>query len=155
VPHETKPRRANMTHAGLEKIIGVIRIPAGLVFAFLLMACSPAAPVAEKDYATKIVGGWQGTVGDTKESITFGSDGKFVTQVRPTGFISNTLGQGVTGTISGTWKIDGKVITLNIDGTEHEHVINRTTTSTIESFKPDELVVKSSNGSTSTFVRLL
>jgi uncharacterized protein (TIGR03066 family) len=155
VSRETEPRRATMTRAGLGKIIGANRVPVGLLFAFAVMACSPGAPVAEKDYATKIVGGWQGTAGDMKESITFGSDGKFVTQVRPMGFISNTLGQGVTGTISGTWTISGKIITLNIDSTEHEHVVNRTTTSTIESFKPDELVVKSSNGSTSTFVRLL
>jgi uncharacterized protein (TIGR03066 family) len=144
-----------MTHAGLEKTNGVSRVFVGLLLALGLTACSSGAPVAEKDYATKIVGGWQGTVGDVTESITFDSDGKFVTQVRPMGFISNTLGQGVTGTIRGTWTIRGKIITLNVDSTEHEHLVNRTTTSRIESFKSDELVVKSSDGNTSTFVRLL
>ncbi len=152
---ETGPRRAHMTHAALGKLIDAGHVPIGLLFVLGLMACSPGAPVAEKDYATRIVGGWQGTVGDMKESITFGSDGKFVAQVRPMGFISNTLGQGVTGTISGTWTIGGKIMTLNVDSTAHERVVNRTTSSTIESFKPDEIAVKSSEGSTSTFVRLL
>ena len=150
---EMEPRRAHMTRVG--QIIGVSRVFVGLLLALSLTACSPGAPVAEKDYAIKIVGGWQGTVGDVTESITFDSDGKFVTQVRPMGFISNTLGQGVTGTIRGTWTISGKTITLNVDSTEHEHLVNRTTASTIESFKSDELVVKSNDGSTSTFVRLL
>ncbi len=77
-----------------------------------------------------------------------------MTQVRPTGFISNTLGQGVTGTIRGRWAIADKIVTLNINSAD-ERVINRTTTSTIELFKQSELVVRSSNGTVSTFVRLL
>jgi hypothetical protein len=70
----------------------------GLLLACGLPSCSPdGAPVAEAQYAAKIVGNWQGTVGDTNETISFAADGGFVSQVRPRGFISNTLGQGVTG----------------------------------------------------------
>jgi hypothetical protein len=69
------------------------------------------------------------------------------------GFISNTLGQGVTGTVRGTRAIKGKVITLEIGDGEDIRVRNKTTTSTIEKFKSDELVVKSESGETSTFVR--
>jgi len=54
-------------------------------------------------------GDWQGTVGDMKETISFDADGKFVSEVRRQGFISNTLGQGITGTIRGTWGAQWKV----------------------------------------------
>jgi hypothetical protein len=101
------------------------------------------------------VGDWQGTVGDMKESIRFRAGGGFTSQVRPMGFISNTLGQGMTGTINGTWAIQGKAITLTITSAENEKLLNKTTTSTIQSFRPNELVVKSASGETSTFVRVL
>ncbi|HEY2183410.1 MAG TPA: hypothetical protein VGH39_00330 [Xanthobacteraceae bacterium] len=121
-----------------------------------LAACSSGgAPVPEAEYAAKIVGDWQGTVGDENEAISFSSDGKFVSQVRQRGFISNTLGQGVTGTVRGTWVIEGKTITLKIESAENERVLNKSTTSAIEAFKPNELVVKSDAGGTSTFVRVL
>ena len=128
----------------------------GLMLAVGLSSCAPdAAPIAESQYAAKMVGDWQGTVGDMQETISFHADGKFVSQVRPRGFISNTLGQGVTGTIRGTWALEGKVITLNIDSAEDANVRNKTTTSTIGTFKQNELVVRSSNGETSRFVRAL
>jgi hypothetical protein len=42
-----------------------------LLFACALSACSPDVAIGEADYAAKIVGGWQGTVGDDAEMITF------------------------------------------------------------------------------------
>jgi hypothetical protein len=126
----------------------------GLLFASLLSSCSSdAPPVAEADYSARLVGQWQGTVGDDRETISFRADGSFVSQVRQRGFISNTLGQGVTGTIYGTWTIKGKVITLSIGSANNAGFVNTNTTSTIESFKPNELVVKSASGDTSTFIR--
>jgi hypothetical protein len=141
----------------LGKIMNMTRLGFfGLLFACGLSSCSPdGAPVGEAQYSAKIVGAWQGTVGDTKETISFGADGGFVSQVRPRGFISDTLGQGVTGTVSGTWAIKGKSITLNISSAEDVRVLNRATTSTIETFKPNELVVKSAAGGTTKFVRAL
>ena len=128
-----------------------------LLLACGLSACSPdGAPVAEAQYSAKIVGNWQGTVGDTRETISFNTDGGFVSQVRRQGFISNTLGQGVTGTVRGTWAINGTTVTLSISSAEDVRVLNGSTTSTIEAFKPNELVVKSNTtGETSTFVRTL
>ena len=139
------------------KIINTSRLVfLALLFTCGLSSCSPdGTPVAEAEYSAKIVGDWQGTVGDTKETISFAADGGFVSQVRPRGFISNTLGQGVTGTVRGTWAIKGTAITLSISSAEDVRVSNRTTTSTIETFKPNELVVKSASGDTSTFVRAL
>jgi hypothetical protein len=128
----------------------------GLTFALCLASCAPdGATVKEPQYATKLVGDWQGTVGDMREGISFTADGKFVSKVRPRGFISNTLGQGITGTVRGTWAISGNVISLHIDSAEDETVLNKMTTSTIESFKQDGLVVRSSKGETSTFVRAI
>lgn len=128
----------------------------GLLFAPLLLSCSPDGTlVGQTEYSNKIVGDWQGRVGGINETISFNADGTFVSQVRPGGFISNTLGQGVTGTIRGTWSIKEKTITLNISSAEDERALNKATSSTIETFKPNELVVKSNNGLTSTFVRLL
>src|SRR3954451_716236 len=128
-----------------------------LLLACGLSACSPeGAPVAEAQYSAKIVGDWQGTVGDSRETISFNADGGFVSQVRRQGFISNTLGQGVTGTVRGTWAIKGRAVTLSISSAEDVRVLNGSTTSTIEAFKPNELVVKSNTtGETSTFVRTL
>jgi uncharacterized protein (TIGR03066 family) len=129
-----------------------------LLFAFLftcgLSACSSEAPVAEAEYASKIVGEWQGTVGDNREVISFNADGRFACQLQPLGFIANTLGQGVTGTIRGTWAVDGKSITLNISSAEDERVLNKSTASTVQSFRTNELKVRSAQGETSTFVRL-
>ena len=126
-----------------------------LVFVFGLSACSPdGATVDEAQYAAKIVGDWQGTVADNNETISFGADGRFMSRVRPRGFISNTLSQGFTGTVRGTWTIKGNVISLNIDSAEDANIVNKTATSTIEMFKQNELVVRSSGGETSTFMRM-
>jgi len=123
-----------------------------LVFVFGLSACSPdGATVDEAQYAAKIVGDWQGTVADVNETISFSADGRFMSRVRRRGFISN---KGTTGTIRGTWTIKGNVISLNIDSAEDANVVNKTATSTIEAFKQNELVVRSSRGGTSTFMRM-
>ena len=124
-----------------------------LALAFCVTACTSAQPVEEAEYSAKIVGNWLGTVGDMKESITFSADGSFIAQVRPEGFISNTLSQGVTGTIRGTWAINAKTIKLKIISAEDERVINSVTSSTIMAFNPNELSMKSDRGETSTFER--
>ena len=107
-----------------------------LLLACGVLSCAPKAnPVPESQYRTKLLGDWVGTVGDMKETISFHADGGFTSQVRQMGFISNTLGQGVTGTIRGTWVLQGKVITLNITSAEDARVLNKVATSTIESLK--------------------
>ena len=128
----------------------------GVVLALGLVGYAPAgAPIEEAQYPARIVGDWQGKVGDMKETITFNADGKFVSEVRPQGFISNTLNQEVTGTIRGTWAIKNKVITLNITSAEDERLLNQAASSTILTFMRNELVVKSARGETSTFLRTL
>ena len=128
----------------------------GLLLALTLgvSSCTPAKPVAESEYSAKIVGHWLGTVGNMKESITFSGGGSFIAQLRPQGFISNTLSQGVAGTIRGTWAINGKTITLKITSAEDERVNNSVTSSTILAFNQDELSMKSDRGETSTFTRV-
>ena len=111
-------------------------------------------PVSEADYSTKIIGRWQGTVGDLKETMSIDGDGTFVCQLHPMGFIANTLSQGVTGTIRGTWKTTGAMITLRITGAENERLRDRMVSSTIVAFKEDELVLKSDHGETSRFQRV-
>jgi len=126
----------------------------GLLAAVAVVSCSSdSAPVPESQYAQKIVGNWQGTVGDMKETITFNADGKFVSQVRQRGFISNTLMQGATGTIQGTWTIKDKAVSLAITGAENAWLRNKAASSTILSFRQNQLVVKSESGETSTFLR--
>ncbi|MFY9704725.1 MAG: lipocalin family protein [Desulfobacterales bacterium] len=126
-----------------------------LALAFVVPSCETSKPVVEADYAAKIVGDWVGTVDDEKESITFRADGGFEAQLRPSGFISNTLSQGVTGTIRGTWAISGKTITLKITSTEDERVKNSSASSTILAFSTNELEMKSDRGETSKFVRAI
>ena len=118
-------------------------------------ACTRNSPVPEADYRAKLVGDWLGTVGDTKETISFKADGNFIAQVRPAGFISNTLSQGTTGTIRGTWTIAGKVVSMKITSAESENIQNKETSSTIVTFSQNELVVRSVSGETSTFMRAI
>jgi len=131
-----------------------VRLGLLLALALGVSSCTPAKPVAETEYSTKIVGNWLGTVGNMKESITFSGGGTFIAQLRPQGFISNTLSQGVTGTIRGTWAINGRTITLKITSAEDERVNNSVTSSTILAFNQDELSMKSDRGETSTFTRV-
>src|SRR5271169_6131388 len=91
---EHDPRRAGSQPVGKSRfgeITFMIRsLLLGLLLACGLSSCSQdIAPVAEAEYPAKIIGGWQGTVGDTRETITFSADGRFVSEVRPRGFISN------------------------------------------------------------------
>ena len=126
-----------------------------VVLGFCLASCvNNSPPVPEAQYSKKIVGRWQGTVGDVKETMSIDGDGTFVCQVRPMGFIANTLSQGVTGTIRGTWKITGAIITLRITGANNELLGNRIASSTIVAFKENELVLKSDRGETSSFQRV-
>jgi hypothetical protein len=128
----------------------------GLLLAFGAVSCSSdSAPVPESQYAQRIVGEWQGTVGEVKETITFDADGRFVAQVRPLGFISNTLGQGTTGIIRGTWTIKGNAINLQITSAKNEQSLNKTAVSTILSFTQTQFVIKSASGETSTFLKVV
>lgn len=143
-----------MNYPKLVKLTGLLVFT--LLFACGLAACSPnTATVAEAEYPSKIIGNWLGKVGSTNETISFSANGEFESQVRPGGFISMTLSQGVTATVRGTWIIKGRSITLNISGTEHVGVPNSVAMATIETLKPNELLVKSSTGVTSTFLRLI
>ena len=132
-----------------------VRAIAVVFLGFCVASCANnSSPVPEAEYSTKIVGRWQGTVGDLKETMSIDGDGTFGCQVHPMGFIANTLSQGVTGTIRGTWKITGAMITLRITGAENERLRNRMVSSTIVAFKEDELVLKSDRGETSRFQRV-
>jgi hypothetical protein len=113
-----------------------------------------STPIPQAEYSTKIVGLWQGTVGDSKETMSIHGDGTFVCKLFPTGFIANTLSQGVAGTVRGTWKITRAVITLKITGAEKENLRNTITSSIIVAFKENELVLKSDSGKTSAFGRV-
>jgi len=134
--------------------------PWAMTIAVVVMGLSSTAcsyhswPISEADYPTKIVGSWQGTVGNSKETMSIKGDGTFVCQLHPMGFISNMLFPGAPGTVGGSWTISGPMMTLNITSSENEHLRNRATLSTIISFKENELVLKSDRGDTSSFQRV-
>ena len=135
--------------------VSPLRAVAVVVLGVLLTSCANnLRPVSETEYSTKIVGRWQGTVGGSKETMSIDGDGTFVCQLQPLGFIANTLSQSVAGTIRGTWKITGTIITMSITGAENEPLRNRSASSTIVAFKGDELVLKSDRGETSPFQRV-
>jgi hypothetical protein len=141
--------------AVMTSIITIVRLLLfGLLLACGLSSCSHGgAPVSEGEYSKAIVGNWRGQVGNEAEAISFNADGSFVAQVRRTGFISGTLGQGVTSTIRGAWAINAKNISLKINSADDVSVLNKSTTGTIEKFEANELVIKDSNGESGTFVR--
>jgi len=132
-----------------------VSIIALVVLAFCLASCvDDATPVPQAEYSAKIVGRWQGTAGEMKETMSIGADGTFVCRLYPTGFIANTLSHGVKGTVRGTWEIHGAMITLNITDAKKEHLDNRMTASTIVAFKKNVLVLRSDRGGTSPFQRV-
>jgi hypothetical protein len=126
-----------------------------ILIALSVSSCSPSPPpIAEGEFRATLLGTWQGTVGDMRETVSFRADDTFVAQLRPMGFISNTLSQGVTGTIHGTWSIHGKVVAMKVVKAENERLRNRTTSSTIATFQQNRLTVRSASGETSKFERL-
>jgi hypothetical protein len=119
-----------------------------------LVSCqNHSQPVSQAEYSKTIVGNWQGTVGNVKETMSIMGDGTFVCQLQPTGFIATMLFPKAPGTIRGTWTIADDAITLNITGQKNERSENGIALSRIVSFKKDELVLKSDRGDTSTFLR--
>lgn len=132
----------------------LLRISLMLLLALGMIACErDGALLPESQYQTALVGTWQGSVDGDSESISFQADGRFSSEVLPTGFISTTLDQGVAGKVGGAWTLQGKVITLSIDQASGAAPANLATTSTITSFNQNKLVVKSDSGETSIFVR--
>ena len=126
-----------------------------VLFALGLAACErDGAVVLEPQYASKIVGSWQGTVAGQFETIGFYADGDFTAKINPTGFINTTLDQGKAGSIGGSWALQGKIITLNITSAENERPANLSTTSSIVSFSENKLVIHSDGAGNSTFIRV-
>lgn len=118
-----------------------------------VVACQRPVAIAEADYRKNLIGDWVGTVGEMKESMSFRADGSFIAQLHPQGFISDTLSQGVTGTIRGSWTIAGKIIQLKVLSAEDERLSNRAASSQILAFDPAELLIKSDQGVTTRFIR--
>ncbi|MDQ6618535.1 MAG: hypothetical protein M3Z31_02365 [Pseudomonadota bacterium] len=121
---------------------------------FLAFCGNNSSRVPEAEYSAKLVGSWRGTVGDLKETMAIHGDGTFFCELRPMGFIANTLSQSATGTVEGTWKITGAIITLRVTGAQNEPLRNTIASSTIVAFSEDELVLKSDRDLTSSFQRV-
>ena len=126
-----------------------------VVLGVCLEPCSNnSSAIPEEEYSTKLVGRRQGAAGELKETMNVNGDGTFSCQLYPTGFIADALSQGVRGTVHGTWKITGAVITLRITGEKNELLANKTASSTIVAFRNGELILKSDHGGTSPFKRV-
>ena len=128
-------------------------IAAGVLGISLMSCARSGPPIPEDEYSAELVGHWQGTAGSENEFMSIDSNGRFVCQLHPRGFLANTLSQGVAGTVSGTWHVSGKTLTLVVDDTKHENLQNLTTSSEIVSFSNRILVLKPDRGSVSTFYR--
>ena len=132
-----------------------VRELAVVVLGLCVASCATGAPpVSKAEYAAMVVGRWEGTVGSVKESMSIQGDHTFVCQLVPLGFIANTLSQGVTGTIRGTWVITGAKITLTVTSEDNERLKNKTASSTIVAFTANALTLESDRGETSTFHRV-
>lgn len=119
----------------------------------LASGCGKVPPaVRESDYPSAIVGQWRGTVGEFKEIMTIHRDGTFICRLAPAGFIATMVYPVLPGTVSGTWRITGKVITLRVASTHDERLENGFTSSTIVAFNGNRLALRS-QGSMATFER--
>src|ERR1700683_2452342 len=98
----------------------LLRALAGVAFVSCLASCANSSPsLPEADFSTTIVGSWQGTVGEARETMSNNGDGSFICQLYSRGFIANTLSQGAAGKVSGTWQIIGAILTLKVTSAEH------------------------------------
>ena len=132
-----------------------IRTVAAVVVGLCLASCAKhPSPVSAAEYAAKIVGSWQGNVGGVNESMAIYRDGTFVCQTHPPGFIAMNLFRGVAGTIRGTWKINGSMITLQITGTTNEPAKSQIASSTIVAFTEAEIELKAGRGDSAKFFRV-
>lgn len=126
------------------------------LLALVLLACERSGEVvAESRYREALVGDWQGTLGKERAIMSFTQDGRFTAQLLRKGFIGRTLGQREPGTIEGTWTLQGNTINLTIVNSDNVKPVNLATTSEIVSFKENELIVRSTDGETSTFIRAI
>jgi len=145
-------KKGNQINRNRNPLVTVILMT---VLVLCLGGCANNTIVPESEYSTKIMGRWQGMVGDSKEKMSINGNGTFNCQIYSMGFIATTLSQrNVTGMVYGTWEITGAIITLTITGAKNEKVTNGIAKSTIESFNVDELVLKSETGGTSSFHRV-
>jgi len=125
-----------------------------ITFVGCLTSCKNDSLVKKEDYATKIVGTWNGIVGDLNETMTLKGDGTFDCKLQPTGFLATTFHEKSSGSIYGNWTIKGDKINLQVRGEKNEQVKNRSTSSTIMDFKEHRLSLKSDGGETTTFERV-
>jgi hypothetical protein len=128
---------------------------AGGVFVCCFASCAnKLRPVTEAEYPLKLVGRWQRTDGAIHETMSIDGDGTFVCQLHPDGFIADTLSEGVTGTVRGTWSLHGASIRLNISSAVNENLENTRASSTIVALTEDELILTSDRGNRSSFRRV-
>ncbi len=127
-----------------------------VLLAAIPVSCSnTSSPVSPEGYSAAIIGHWQGTIGNYyKENISFKKDNSFRMQMHSGGFIGNTISQGVYGTASGTWNIEGKKLMLNISKADNESLFNKSRKYDILSFSTDEMKLEDEKGDTSVFVRI-
>jgi hypothetical protein len=124
-----------------------------IALGLVVSGCGKVPPaVRESDYPSAIVGQWRGTVGDVKEVMTLQRDGTFTCQLAPAGFIATMIYPAPPGSVSGTWRITGSVITLAVTSTHNERLQNGLAYSTIVAFNGNTLALRS-HGSTATFER--
>ena len=133
------------------------KIILAIAFGFCLAACITAndSPLSESEYSTKIIGSWEGTAGNLKETMSLNRDSTFICRVSSMGFLANTLSQTQPGKILGNWQIKGAQITMKVNIEKNEHLENSIATSTILEFNQDSLVLKSKNGDISSFKRTI
>lgn len=125
---------------------------------FILGGCkfsSDNSTVEESDYSTKIIGSWEGTVGEVREVMVLKPDSTFVCHLHSIGFIANTLSQSLPGTINGKWYLKDSKIYMQITGEKNENVVNTNVSSLIVGFKQNSMLLKSGVGDSALFNRLL
>lgn len=133
----------------------LIKIIAIIIVGFWFAGCKDNSKIVpEAEYATKIIGRWQGTIDSSKETMSLNPDSTFVCKIHPMGFLANTLSQSRPGTVSGKWKIAGAIISMTITDSQNEHLGNSNASSTIISFRENELTLKSERNEISKFRRL-
>jgi hypothetical protein len=119
----------------------------------LVSGCGKGPPaVSERDYPTALVGQWRGTVGNFKEVMTLHGDGTFNCQLAPAGFIATMIYPVPAGSVSGTWRVAGKIISLAVTSAHNERLENGLASSTIVAFNGNQLVLQA-QGTTATFER--
>ena len=123
----------------------------GFLFSLVLCACTTS--VKESDYASKIIGTWEGKGKNFTETITFKPNGTFFAKTLKGSSLFDVIVPGHSGSFDGFWRIDGKDLSLRIAGEMNFNASKNDGQRRIVTFREFEFAIENEKGDKQYFYR--